>query len=127
MTDLSVVLPAFPAKEYARLIPSLEKNQVNTIDLLTLDAAEIAKRAQLPLLEVKRLCNALLRALHGDLGIGESVDGVQIVNETWCRLKKTGNEIFKSWSTISTLDDTIDTALGGGIPTGYVTEVTGER
>jgi DNA repair protein RAD57 len=127
MTDLSVVLPAFPIKEYARLIPSLEKNQVNTIDLLTLDAAEIAKRARLPLLEVKRLCNDLLRALHGDLGIGESVDEVQNVNETPCRLKKTGNEILESWRTISTLDDIIDTALGGGIPTGYITEVTGER
>jgi DNA repair protein RAD57 len=31
------------------------------------------------------------------------------------------------WSAISTLDDAMDMALGGGIPTGYVTEVTGER
>jgi DNA repair protein RAD57 len=127
MTDLSVVLPAFPVQEYARLIPSLERNQVNTIDLLTLDAAEIAKRARLPLLEVKRLHNALLWALHGDLGIGESVDEVRNVNEARCRLKKAGDEILESWSTISTLDDTIDKALGGGIPTGYITEVTGER
>jgi DNA repair protein RAD57 len=120
-------LPGFPTQEYARLIPSLEKNQVNTADLLTLDAVDIAKRTRLPLLDLKRLCNAVLQALQGDLGIGEVVDKAQNVVEAQYRLKKTGSEILESWSTISTLDDTIDTALGGGIPTGYITEVTGER
>ena len=31
------------------------------------------------------------------------------------------------WSVISTLDPAMDALLDGGIPTGYVTEVTGER
>ena len=31
------------------------------------------------------------------------------------------------WNTISTLDSVLDELLGGGIPTGYLTEVTGER
>lgn len=31
------------------------------------------------------------------------------------------------WEAISTLDDDMDRALGGGIPAGYITEVTGER
>lgn len=39
------------------------------------------------------------------------------------REKKLG----RKWRSISTLDDSIDAALGGGIPTGYITEFTGER
>jgi DNA repair protein RAD57 len=123
MTDLTAVLPGFPTHQYVRLIPSLEKNLVTTADLLTLDCVEIAKRAQLPLLDVKRLSNVVLEALRSNLGSAEVGDGAQRTS----LLKKTGKELFSSWSTISTLDDNLDQALGGGIPTGYITEVTGER
>jgi DNA repair protein RAD57 len=122
MTDLTAILPSFPTHQYVRLLPSLEKNLVTTADLLTLDCAEIAKRAQLPLLDVKRLCNAVLAALQGTLGIAENQETQQRLG-----LRKTGNEILNSWNTISTLDDDLDLALGGGIPSGYITEVTGER
>lgn len=122
MTDLTAVLPSFPTHQYVRLVPSLEKNLVTTADLLTLDCVEIAKRAQLPLLDVKRLCNAVLEALQGNLGIAENRE-----TQPGSVLRKTGKEILNSWSTISTLDDDLDVALGGGIPTGYITEVTGER
>jgi DNA repair protein RAD57 len=123
MTDLTTVLPGFPVHQYVRLLPSLEKNLVTIADLLTLDYVEIAKRAQLPLLDVKRLCSAVLEALRTSLAINE----VSSEAPSGSILKKSGEDIVNSWSTISTLDDDLDIALGGGIPAGYITEVTGER
>lgn len=123
MTDLTAVLPGFPTHQYVRLLPSLEKNLVTAADLLTLDSLEIAKRAQLPILDVKRLCNAVLEALQDGLGMAEVTGEAQQSS----LLRKSGKDILNSWSTISTLDDDLDRALGGGIPTGYITEVTGER
>ena len=123
MTDLIAVLPGFPTHHYVRLLPSLEKNLITTADLVTLDVAEIAKRAQLPLLDLKRLCNAVLEALHASLGVQDA----SIEAPGTASLRKTGKEIVSSWNTISTLDDELDLTLGGGIPTGYITEVTGER
>lgn len=121
MTDLTTVLPGFPTQQYVRLLPSLEKNLINTADLITLDVTEIAKRAQLPLLDLKRLCNAVLEALHANLGVSDTqAPGT-------APLKKTGVDIINSWNTITTLDEELDRALCGGIPTGYITEVTGER
>ncbi|KAG9232168.1 P-loop containing nucleoside triphosphate hydrolase protein [Amylocarpus encephaloides] len=122
MTDLTAVLPGFPTHQYVRLLPSLEKNKITTADILTLDAIEVAKRAQLPLLDVKRLCGAVLKALQGDLGIAEG----EAENEEKSLLRTTGKELVSEWNAISTLDDDLDRALGGGIPTGYITEVTGE-
>ncbi|KAF4625066.1 hypothetical protein G7Y89_g13104 [Cudoniella acicularis] len=122
MTDLTTVLPGFPTHQYVRLLPSLEKKLVTTADLLTLDIVEIAKRAQLPILDVKRLCSAVLEALQANLGVTDVKDGAQNPS----MLKKTGKDLVDSWSSISTLDDELDRALGGGIPTGYITEVTGE-
>lgn len=127
MTDLSIVLPGFATQQYARLIPSLEKNLVTTTDLVTLDAVDIAKRAQLPLLDVKRLCNAVLQDLQRDLGVGLAVDTGNDADDGPPTLRKTGDQVVEPWSTISTLDDTLDKALGVGIPTGYITEITGER
>lgn len=125
MTDLTTVLPAFPSHEHARLIPSLERNLVTTTDLITLDAVEIAKRAQLPLLDVKRLSKAVLEALQASLGVGEKrQEGAEASNVP---LQQTGSDLVKRWQTFSTLNGRIDAALGGGIPTGYITEVTGER
>ncbi|TAQ83796.1 hypothetical protein B7494_g7882 [Chlorociboria aeruginascens] len=128
MTDLTLVLPSFPTTNYIRLIPSLEKHQITTADLLTLDFVEIAKRAQLPLLDVKRLCADVLAALRGDLGVKDEAEvekGNEKANENG-GLKKTGIEIVERWEVISLLDERIDQALGGGIPTGYITEIVGE-
>ncbi len=122
MTDLSIVLPRFETQNYAHLIPSLEKNLVNTTDLLTLDALEIAKRAHLPSQDVKKLCTAVLEALQCDLQLSENRP-----EKVDYGLKHTGKEVLGRWRTISTLDEKVDAALGGGIPTGYITEVTGER
>lgn len=72
---------------------------------------------------MKRLCNAVLEALQVSLGIRDAERNVPAN----VLLKKSGRDILNLWNTISTLDDQIDDALGGGIPTGYITEITGER
>ncbi|KAL7624339.1 DNA repair protein rhp57 [Parahypoxylon ruwenzoriense] len=140
MTDLSRILPDFPVSRYANLLPTIEKHQLTTNDLLILHVADICKRTQLPLLDVKRLCAAVLDALHQDLGVSDrqqqrkdepgtgdkgpsSGPGVS----SSLKLKQTGTQLLaKPHRFISTLDDDLDRALGGGVPTGYVTEITGE-
>lgn len=131
MTDLLNTIPDFPARLYANLLPSLEKNLVTTTDLLTLDALEVAKRAQLPLLDVKRLVNHVVAILQGRLGLKtEHVFSNQNAGEDqadYGSLRKTGKEATIPLSPISSLDPSMDAALAGGIPTGYITEITGER
>lgn len=138
MTDLLHTIPDFPTKTYTHLFPSLEKHCVTTADLLTLDAVEIARRAQLPVLDIRRLANQVIEILGGQLGLAPAAgggrdDGV-VLNPSSAGgegggSRKSGNEVVldQKWSVISTLDDSIDAALGGGIPTGYITEFTGER
>ncbi|KAI1354333.1 DNA repair protein RAD57 [Xylaria sp. FL0043] len=146
MTDLSQVLPDFPVAPYARLLPAIEKSQLTVTDLLILELPEIGKRTQLPLLDLKRLCNDILSALHADLGVGGADDGdgkgdeqqkpKQKQNESRpgqnssigkSSLRQTGTELLaRPWRTISTLDASLDAALDGGVPTGYITEITGE-
>ncbi|KAI0025813.1 DNA repair protein RAD57 [Xylariomycetidae sp. FL0641] len=135
MTDLSRVLPDFPIAHYAHLLPAIEKHQLTVTDLLTLEPPDLGKRTQLPLLDLKRLCDAVLEALHADLGVA---DGPQDPRPGTSRaaaaaaakksaLRHTGTELVaKPWRTISTLDAALDAALGGGVPAGYVTEITGE-
>ncbi|EAA27958.2 P-loop containing nucleoside triphosphate hydrolase protein [Neurospora crassa] len=133
MTDLLRVLPHFPVAQYASLISTLEKVGLTTSDLLTLEAADIGKRTQLPLLDVKRLCAAVLAALHDDLGVfatsrrGQHSSSSHVQDQQHGQtLKNTPASLAAQWQTISTLDPDIDRALGGGIPAGYVTEITGE-
>ena len=132
MTDLLQSLPNFPTKQYTHLLPSLERNLITITDLLTLDPLEIAKRAHLPLLDVRRLANHVLASLQGQLGV---IDGPEALrnyedsskSEDASSLKRSGQTVSEPWSVISTLDPLLDAALGGGIPTAYITEVTGER
>ena len=125
MTDLTAVLPGFPTDQYVRLLPSIEKNKITTADLLTLDCVEIAKRASVPLLDVKSLSAAIVEALRTVLGVSEQQQNVG--NAGRSSLRRTGNELLQSWHTVSTLDARLDKALGGGLPIGYITEITGER
>ena len=104
MTDLLHVAPDFDAAHFAHLLPSLDRHHLTTADLLTLDALDVAKRAQLPLAEVRRLADAVIAELRVD-----------------------EQKHHDNWRAISTLDATLDAELGGGIPAGYVTEITGER
>ena len=151
MTDLSRVLPDFPVGQFARLLPILEQHGLSTTDLLTLDAADIGKRTHLPLLDVKRFSSAVLHALHADLGVaspgprsdndgdnsggGGDHDAADDPSRRsvlpgkaagpWA-LRSSAASLGARWQTISTLDPVLDRALGGGVPAGYVTEVTGE-
>ncbi len=133
MTDLLSILPEFPTAGYTHLIPSLEKNEITVADLLTLDPIEVVKRCPLPLLDVRRFVKHITEALQVDTGIGHvatttsddlfAPEDQKEVDGPAHDFKK----IVKRWSAISTLDGSLDRALSGGIPTGYVTEVTGER
>ena len=132
MTDILHTLPNFPTKDYTHLIPSLEKNQITTTDLLTLDALEVAKRAQLPLLDVRRLATHILEALQGELGLTSTSKQHQNASETQQKnnqvsLRRSGVDLLEQWHTISTLSTVLDASLSGGIPTGYITEIAGER
>lgn len=129
MTDLLHTIPEFPTNSYTHLLPSLEKHLVTTTDLLTLDALEIAKRAQLPLLDVRRLINHVVTILQGQLGLSQepSPSRGPSSNEVRGSLRRGGKETIEKWNAISLIDDSLDEALGGGIPAGYITEITGER
>ncbi|KAL7777240.1 hypothetical protein CFE70_007663 [Pyrenophora teres f. teres 0-1] len=70
MTDLLQVLPDFDQKPYTHLLPSLDKALITTNDLLTLDAADVAKRAQVPAGELRKLADGVVAALHRQLGFG---------------------------------------------------------
>ncbi len=120
MTNILTVLPDFDVKPFTHLLPSLEKALVSTADLLTLDALDVAKRAQVPPGEVKKLCDALLNSLHADISPfgGVSADGDGLEDAAL------GDRRSKF---VTTLDETLDASLGGGIYTGYLTEIVGER
>lgn len=132
MTDLGRILPHFPTSQYANLMPSLEKHQVTTSELLTLEAADIGKRTQLPLLDVKRLCGAVLSALHADLGVEDHERDATSLADKDSGAKTTDDSAPRrqqeqqQWSKISTLDPVIDVLLDGGIRTGHITELVGE-
>lgn len=120
MTDLLQALPDFDVGKFSHLLPSLDRHHVTLSDLLTLDAVDIAKRAQVPPGEVRKLADAALGQLHAQLGIRKGPEGDKSENEN------ENNIIHQQWETISTLDQGLDNALGGGIPTRYLTEIVGE-
>ncbi|KAK1140772.1 DNA repair protein rhp57 [Aspergillus melleus] len=131
--DLLSVLPDFPTKPYAHILPPLERASLNTVDLITLDALEIAKRAHVPPADVRRLSSHVVKALHHDVGFEESAgpdtaEPSSSINFDAPLTPGSFNRVdLSQWSAISTLDPALDALLaGGGIPTGYVTEVTGE-
>ena len=131
MTDLLQSIPDFPTKHYTHLLPSLEKNLITTTDLLTLDALDVAKRAQLPLLDLRRLKEHVLATLQGQLGLKTDLlskfEDVGEGQPGFGTLRKNDHEIAKPRGSTTTLDPALDAALGGGIQTGYITEIVGER
>ena len=122
MTDLLHVLPDFDTTRFAHLLPSLDKALITTNDLVTLEPAHVAKRAQVPAGELRRLVDALVLALHRHLGFGAEEPRSNAF------LPASGHaSAAHTTSTISTLDERLDQALLGGIRPGYLVEVTGER
>ncbi|KAH9883112.1 hypothetical protein J1614_000482 [Plenodomus biglobosus] len=122
MTDLLQVLPDFDVRPYTHLLPSLDKALITTNDLLTLDAADVAKRAQLPAGEGRKLADAVLLALHRQLGFG----GEEAAGSSFLSSSSNPDAWREDRRFISTLDERLDVALGGGIPPGYLVEITGE-
>lgn len=136
--DLLSVLPGFATKPYAHILPPLERGKITTADLITLDTLEIAKRAHVPPADVRRLAARIVEALHRDLGFertqtdigtaGDEEPSSSISTDAVTLSLGPATKLQPSrWTAISTMDPALDALLGGGIPTGYVTEVTGER
>ncbi|KAH9845571.1 DNA repair protein rhp57 [Teratosphaeria destructans] len=123
MTSLLTVLPDFDIKPFTHILPSLEKASISTADLLTLDAVDVAKRAQVPPGEVKKLASALASGLHGCLDGGSSGAGT---GQSSFVAFQHGYDLIKRWQSISTLDHDFDASLGGGIASEHVTEFVGE-
>ena len=127
MTDLISVVPQLSTSDYSNILPSLERRGITAADLLTLDAVDIAKQAQVPARDVRRLVAALRNALRLQL---EPDSGRQNTATPVLRskslLRSTGVELVEAWAAIGTLDEGLEKALGGGFPTGYLSEVTGE-
>ena len=129
MTDLHRVLPDFATQSFTHLLPSLEKARITTSDLLTLEAIDIARRALVPVAELQRLANDVVQALHVDARIVQRNGGSE---EAHKRSEKRSivapvEQDGGRWEAVGTLDEALDDALGGGIPKGYVVEITGER
>ncbi|KAL1988914.1 hypothetical protein VTN96DRAFT_6903 [Rasamsonia emersonii] len=134
--DLLSILPRLSTKQYTHILPSLERKHISTVDLITLDTLEIAKRAHVPPADVRRLCADVLEALHRDLGFEREQPKTKVQDEEETSpstldeprlIPGPSTKLDLShWSTISTLDPALDALLDGGIPTGYLTEVTGE-
>ena len=125
MTNLSTVLPEFDSSPFSHVLPSLEKSLISIVDLLTLDALDVAKRAQVPPGEVKKLSDALLDALKTGLSDTRRERRDDTGTGTQTRISSLASTV--PHAVISTLDDTLDHALGGGIAAGYLTEIVGER
>ncbi|KAE8372698.1 P-loop containing nucleoside triphosphate hydrolase protein [Aspergillus bertholletiae] len=130
--DLLSVLPDFHTKPYAHILPPLERSKITTVDLITLDTLEIAKRAHVPPADVRRLCASIIKALHHDIGFDDvdkpaSAEPSSSINDDLPTVLGSTTKLdLSQWSMISTLDTALDDLLGGGVPTSYVTEVTGE-
>ncbi|KAH7117919.1 P-loop containing nucleoside triphosphate hydrolase protein [Dendryphion nanum] len=125
MTDLLDAVPDFDTKPYGELLHSLDKAAITTADLLTLEPQDVGKRVLRPPSEVKRLVDAITATLHGHLGFGGEED-VAATNSFLATSGNVRDAPGPSWPSISTLDEKLDVALGGGLPTGYLVEVTGE-
>ncbi|KAJ5917455.1 hypothetical protein N7466_011009 [Penicillium verhagenii] len=134
--DLLSVLPGFATKPYAHLLPSLERSRLTTVDLITLDTLEIAKRAHVPPADVRRFCARVIEALHADVGFQKTNSGIESTEDddssssvgpdAEFSLRPSSELQSSRCGMISTLDPAMDALLGGGIQTGYLTEVTGE-
>ncbi|KAF4581971.1 DNA repair protein rhp57 [Ophiocordyceps camponoti-floridani] len=146
MTDLVRILPSFPIGSFSNLLTIIENKGLSTADLLALHAVDVAKETRLPVLDVRRLVAAIQASLVDDvvveeLSLGRCHDGEGEEKEKKKKEEEEDDEPKPAVeittttaltpspppsSRISTLDPTLDTALGGGIPTGSITEITGE-
>lgn len=132
MADLSDVLPNFDQKQWRHLLYSLERKCIITAELVVLDPIEIAKRCPLPLNDLRSLIDALNAALRTDVLASlsrQSEDSRDSDGERLAKRAKTTTDDASSriqMQFVQTLDPNIDEWLGGGFPTGYISEIVGE-
>lgn len=139
MSDLHALLPDFPsADKYAALLAGLETHRIGLSELLTLEAAEVGKRTRLPLLDLQRLCEEVraqlaqvparpvrrTRPVKASSSSEEEKKGED--DEEREHKHTAGHNARDKVARISTLDPALDAALGGGFPTGVLSEVVGE-
>ncbi|KAJ4153696.1 hypothetical protein LMH87_010171 [Akanthomyces muscarius] len=145
MTDLLRILPSFPTGPFSALLPVIEQQSLSTADLLTQHPVDLAKQTRIPLLDLKRFIAAVQASLADDLTPekplaapkptekrteeNEEVEGAAedgpTASESEAHPEPIAAELEQT-PCISTLDDTLDAALGGGVPVGYITEFAGE-
>jgi len=132
MSDLLSVLPDFPlTPQTHNIVLSLEKHDITTSDLLTLEQLDISKRTSISLLDLRRFIKEVAKALHSS--IRSAYDTRERGNRTAdldygsVLLGTTAFDVWKSQVYISTGDSEFDRALNGGIMTGGLTEIVGER
>lgn len=132
MADLIDVLPNFDLKPWRHLTFSLEKKGILTSELITLEPVEVAKKCPLPLKELRRLIAAVIEALQADMGYPSARKSLETVegdgNGERARKRQRRDESSRpNPQYVKTLDPSIDAVLGGGFPTGRITEIVGER
>ncbi|EJP65265.1 DNA repair protein RAD57 [Beauveria bassiana ARSEF 2860] len=148
MTDLLKILPSFPTGPFAALLPVVEQHSLSTTDLLTRHPVDLAKQTRIPLLDLKRFIAVVQASLADDLTPEKPLAGPKPTKRD-AEEDTGGAEEARNGATtssaspetrldapvragpaqtpcISTLDDTLDEALGGGVPVGYITEFAGE-
>jgi DNA repair protein RAD57 len=113
MSDMIQILPDFDTAPFEKVLDKLERANISSNDLMALTAVDIARRANVPIDQVRELVACLIDQLHAQLGFNENGSHQEKADKDAC-------------SYISTLDDHLDAALGGGFPAGHVCEVTGE-
>ncbi|KAL9110982.1 MAG: hypothetical protein Q9227_004597 [Pyrenula ochraceoflavens] len=126
MSDLLCVLPAFPTNLYLHLLPSLERHNVTTADLVSLNAIEIAKRTYLPVLDLHQLCKHVIDDLHRDVGLQRTESEPADSAASFAQESQHSAPREMSSNFISILDPGLNAILQGGFSIGHVTEVTGE-
>lgn len=130
MCDIPETLPDFNVSPFSHLIHSLRKNDFTVADLISLDPTEVARKCPLPLLDVRRLANALIAHMQKDLDMLPAAQSTSSDVLASTRQRATSDRATPRPSHalfIQTLDPDIDVLLGGGFPCGYVTEIVGER
>ncbi|KAH0292310.1 P-loop containing nucleoside triphosphate hydrolase protein, partial [Aureobasidium sp. EXF-3399] len=124
MSDILQLLPNIDTEPFEKVLERLEKANISSNDLMTLGPIDVARRADVSIDQVRELTATLITQLHAQLGF----DALENVHEKEKEKDDSANSAKKdgAWSQISTLDDELDAALGGGFPAGQVCEVTGE-
>ena len=128
MTNLLACLPDLDITPFTHILPSLEKAAISVADILSLNSIDVAKRANVPPGEVKKLADVVLDGLHADINRSKTrlLDGLGR-DKGAIKPPKIDHDVTSSSTYISTLDDRLDSLFHGGIGASYLTEVVGER